>query len=120
VLLVLASGLLGVACGAVQFVGGGAWGWCVVSAWLIFLLPAAMCYSRMVGAGNLRAKSVRRGSRHRHSRPNGIKRDGVKRRRRLSPNGWAENAPQPNRTIGRSVQARSTRNVTGLVTERRR
>ena len=29
-------------------------------------------------------------------------------------NEWAENAPQPNRTIGPSAEARSTRNITGI------
>src|SRR5262249_44448319 len=33
--------------------------------------------------------------------------------RRSSPNEWAENAPQPNRTSGRSAKARGTIDVTG-------
>src|SRR5262249_10300851 len=34
--------------------------------------------------------------------------------RRSSPNEWAENAPQPNRTSGPSVKARGTIDVTGI------
>ena len=47
------------------------------------------------------------------SRPNGINRDVARPRRRLSPNEWAENVPQPNRTIGPSASSR-TIDVTGI------
>ncbi len=51
------------------------------------------------------------------SRPNGIRCGRARHDERRSPTGGPKSAPQPNRTNGRSQQAHSTRNVTGIGAE---
>ena len=73
--------------------------------------------SSIQSRGRQRANSIRRGSRQWRQPSERDPARTCRARQAAVTNGWAENAPQPDRTNGRSPRALSTGNRTGIGTQ---
>src|SRR5690242_6815096 len=94
-------------------VDGGWSGCCRVRTLVVLRLLRVMGASKIGEDGHQGRRSPAEESAGAPAVPTGSSGTAVQARWRSSPNEWAENAPQPNRTSGPSAKARGTIDVTG-------